>query len=81
MGKHETLFITEAQLAERMGLTTDQLKAAMHALNQAGFPMPDPLIAGRRYWPACKAFLDRRYGLASSSGQANPGLDGEERWS
>ena len=80
MTKSSALFLTEAQLAERMGLTTEVLATALPALTKAGFPMPDPLFGKRRYWPACEAFLDRRYGLAKSSGQGNPALDEEEPW-
>lgn len=80
MSKSDALFLTEAQIAQRMGLDTDVLKAKLPALTRAGFPSVDPLFDNRRYWPACQAFLDRRYGLAPSSQQANPGLDGEERW-
>lgn len=80
MSKAEALFLTEAQIAERMGLTTEQLKIALPALMQAGFPMKDPLFADRRYWPACQAFLDRRYGLTSSSPRAIPALDEVEPW-
>ncbi|NTG94211.1 winged helix-turn-helix domain-containing protein [Rhizobium rhizogenes] len=80
MTKATALFLTEAQLAERMGITTDVLKTALPALMQAGFPIPDPLFANRRYWPACEAFLDRRYGLAAALGQGIPALDGEEKW-
>lgn len=80
MSKSTTLFVTDAQVAERMGLSADQLKAALPALDKIGFPMPDPLFENRRYWPACQAFLDRRYGLTSSSPHAIPALDGEEKW-
>lgn len=81
MTKANALFLTDAQLAERMGISTALLDTALPALDKAGFPAPDPLFQNRRYWPACQAFLDRRYGLASSSApQANPALDGEEKW-
>lgn len=80
MTKATALFLTDAQLAERMGITTDLLKTALPALSKQGFPTPDPLFDKRRYWPACEAFLDKRYGLAASSLQANPGRDGEEKW-
>lgn len=80
MTKATALFLTEAQLAERMGISTDLLNTALPALSKSGFPMPDPLFGNRRYWPACEAFLDKRYGLAASSLQATPGLDGEEKW-
>lgn len=80
MSKATALLVTEAQIAERMGLQTDELKAVLPTLTKAGFPQPDPLLKNRRYWPACQAFLDRRYGLTSSSPQADPGLDGAEQW-
>ena len=80
MTKAAALFLTEAQIAARIGLDTEKFKNALPALTKSGFPDPDPLFAGRRYWPACQAFLDRRYGLTSSSPSAIPALDGEERW-
>ncbi|QHW26616.1 winged helix-turn-helix domain-containing protein [Rhizobium leguminosarum bv. viciae 248] len=80
MAKSSSLFLTEAQLAARMGIDADILGTALPALTKAGFPVPDPLFANRRYWPACEAFLDRRYGLSPSSGQGTPALDGEEKW-
>lgn len=80
MSKSDALFLTEGELAARMGLKLDVLKTALPALSQAGFPSPDPLFDGRRYWPACQAFLDRRYGLASSSPGAIPALDEVEPW-
>lgn len=80
MSKATALFLTEGELAERMGIKTELLKDALSALSKSGFPPPDPLFGGRRYWPACEAFLDRRYGLTSSSPAANPGIDGEEKW-
>ncbi len=76
----DTLFLTDSEIAKRLGLDTEQFKTALPALLKEGFPRPDALFAERRYWPACQAFLDRRYGLASSSPQANPGLDEEEPW-
>ena len=78
-----SLFLTEGELAARMGIDLDMLKTALPALSQSGFPQPDPLFANRRYWPACEAFLDRRYGLTPQSGQGNvalPSLDEEEPW-
>nr|WP_183368075.1 winged helix-turn-helix domain-containing protein [Gellertiella hungarica] len=63
-----------------MGLKLEQLRDALPSLDKIGFPKPDPLFADRRYWPAVKAFLDRRYGLAAASGQGIPALDGVESW-
>lgn len=75
-----SLFLTEGELAARMGIDLPILQTALPALTKAGFPVPDPLFANRRYWPACEAFLDRRYGLSSSSPQGAPALDGVEPW-
>lgn len=80
MTKASSLFLTEGELAGRMGVELELLKTALPALAKSGFPSPDPLFGGRRYWPACEAFLDRRYGLSSSSGQGTPALDGDEKW-
>ncbi|SER57052.1 winged helix-turn-helix domain-containing protein [Rhizobium sp. NFR03] len=73
------MFLTEAELAARIGVKSEILKGALLALDKEGFPVPDPLFGNRRYWPACKAFLDRRYGLAAPN-SSSPGLDGEENW-
>ena len=80
MAKSESLFVTEAQCAERLGLTTEQFKMALPAAIKSGFPSPDDLFAKRRYWPAVKAWLNRRYGLIDEDASAPPGLDGRENW-
>lgn len=74
------LFLTDAEVAKRMGIETEAFKAQVTVLEREGFPLPDPLFQKRRYWPACQAFLDRRYGLIPSSFQSVPALDGEEQW-
>ncbi len=81
MTKAHALFLTESQIAERMGLSAEQFKVALPALKVAGFPEPDPLFCKRRYWPACEAFLDRRYGLTPAIGSRLAAVDGEEHWS
>ncbi|MDW9582671.1 winged helix-turn-helix domain-containing protein [Sinorhizobium meliloti] len=81
MSKSTGLFVTDAQCAERMGLTREQFKLALLAAGKAGFPPADPTFANRRYWPAVKAWLDRRYGLYQGNAvTAPPGLDGTEKW-
>ncbi|RAX40752.1 winged helix-turn-helix domain-containing protein [Rhizobium tropici] len=82
MAKSDSLFVTDAQCAERLGLTTEVLATALPALTKAGFPMRDPLFANRRYWPAVRAWLDRRYGMGKDDGmlRAPPGLDEPEPW-
>ena len=42
-----------------------------------GMPKVDPLT-GRRYWPAVRAFLDRRHGLREHI--VPVAVDGVERW-
>lgn len=81
MAKAEQLFLTESQIAERIGLPTDKCKTILKTLEKDGFPMPDQMFEGRRYWPACKAFLDQRYNLGKQYSQNSPALDGEEKWS
>lgn len=81
MAKSDKLFVTEAECADRIGLSTEQFKIALPAAIKGGFPAPDPLFANRRYWPAVKAWLDRRYGLGDDSTlRGLPGLDGVENW-
>lgn len=80
MSKLDSLYLTEAEQAARVGLPLDEWKEVASTLEKAGFPTPEPLFRGRRYWPACKAFLDRRYQLGSQSLSGTPALDGEERW-
>ncbi|WP_309550403.1 winged helix-turn-helix domain-containing protein [Rhizobium rhizogenes] len=74
--------MTEAECAERLGLSTEQFKIALPAAMQSGFPMKDPLFGDRRYWPAIRAWLDRRYGLGDDDSTLHglPGLDGVENW-
>ncbi len=69
MARSDSLFVTEAQCANRLGLSLEQFKIALHAATQAGFPMKDPLFADRRYWPAVRAWLDRRYGMHDGAGK------------
>ncbi len=80
MAKSDALFVTEAQCAERLGLSLDQFKAALLAADKSGFPMKDPLFANRRYWPAVRAWLDNRYGLDGEKSHAPYPPDGKEVW-
>ncbi|MFB0691948.1 winged helix-turn-helix domain-containing protein [Agrobacterium pusense] len=81
MAKSDALFVTEAQCAERLGLSLDQYNTALIAAGKAGFPQPDPLFADRRYWPAVRVWLDRRYGIGEERGMLSiPALDGKEKW-
>ncbi|MDQ0132618.1 DNA-binding Lrp family transcriptional regulator [Neorhizobium galegae] len=82
MSKKDCLMLTDAEIAERVGLSTDEFRDAVSTLEKAGFPLRDPLFRNRRYWPACQAFMDKRYGLASSFTRRNPAPEkkGVEVW-
>lgn len=54
------LFLTEAEIARRTGVSARQWRAAAHALEKQGLPKRDPLFAKRRHWPAVRDFLDKR---------------------
>lgn len=74
------LYPTEDQIAAAV-LPEKNMKSwsgIAAALEKDGFPMVDPLFGGR-YWPAVKAFLDRRAGLRKDVVPQVP--DGEEDWS
>jgi hypothetical protein len=72
MTKASSLFLTDAQVADKIGIPTQDLVDTMPALERAGFPTKDPLFNNKRYWPAIQAFLDKRSGLASSFQRRNP---------
>jgi hypothetical protein len=58
------LFLTEADIARRLGQMPRDWDAKAMVLERHGLPRIDPLMGGR-YWPAVKAFFDRRYGISS----------------
>lgn len=81
MAKSDRLFVTEAECAERIGLSTEEYKRIVDGLERDGFPRKDPLFCNRRYWPAVRAFLDWRYGLGDHrSLHSSPSLDEIEPW-
>ena len=78
--KTDTLYLTEAQIAHRLGVKAEEWRATAVVLERTGLPKPEILFGNRRYWPAVRSFLDRRYDLEPQSRQGNPALDGDERW-
>lgn len=72
------LYLSDAELIERLNCGEKRGRAAIRAMEREGFPQPDPLI-GKRYFPAVKRFLDVRNGLAPNS-HAGFAPDGEEHW-
>jgi hypothetical protein len=71
------LFLTEAEIASNVGLGSLEWSAAAAVLEKSGLPRPDLLFGNRRYWPAVKAFLDRRAGMGHAWSLT---VDGEEHW-
>jgi hypothetical protein len=66
-GRAVPLFATEEEIA-RLVLgpgRTAEWKGMATVLERKGLPAIDPQ-AGRRYWPAVKAFFDRRAGLSAN---------------
>ncbi|KAB2664179.1 winged helix-turn-helix domain-containing protein [Brucella tritici] len=75
----EKLFMTDGEIAKMLGLPHKHCQPALRALEKEGLPLPEPLFENRRYWPAVRAFFDRRYGLLDPLSPP-PALDGEEKW-
>jgi hypothetical protein len=73
-----TLYMTDAEIAAELGIETESWKSTAAVLEKDGLPKFDPLFGRRRYWPAVRAYLDRRNGLGNSSSIGT--IDGEENW-
>lgn len=73
-----TLYVSDREIARRLGIGERRWRANARVLEQRGLPRPDPLFADKRYWPAVRAFLDRRSGLTAPLAAAV--IDGEENW-
>ena len=58
---HETLYVTDAELIRRLGIPEKRGRAILRELatKHLGFPKPQAIADGRRYWPAVKAYFDR----------------------
>jgi hypothetical protein len=76
----DKLFLTDGEIAARLGVKTDTIKEKLEVLERSGFPRPDPQFENRRYWPAVKAWLDRRFNLAPSSQSGNLARNGDGKW-
>lgn len=76
---NDALYLCEAAIAQRVlgsGLQA-QWQAIALLWEREGLPRVDPLT-GARYWPAVRAFLDRRHGLGQSV--LPVAADGAENW-
>ncbi|EJT05683.1 hypothetical protein [Rhizobium sp. CCGE 510] len=74
------LYLSEASIAHRV--LGAKSRTAWDALaivwERDGLPRIDPMT-GCRYWPAVRAFLDRRHGLHQTALPST--VDGAENWS
>ena len=77
LAKPDPLYLDEADLAQRIGLPIEDWRAVATVLERAGMPLKDTLF-GRRYWPAVKAYFDRRAGLTNAAICSQP--DGLENF-
>lgn len=74
------LFMTDAEVARALGVTTQGFKEQLELLERKEFPHEDEFFKNRRYWPAVKAYFDREYGLISTPAPTPYGPDGVENW-
>ena len=73
-----SLYPDENELARCvLGKNAKQWSSIATTLEREGLPQIDPLIGGR-FWPAVRAFLDRRHGLSTTHIPSS--ADGEEIW-
>ena len=66
------LFLPDKQIAQLLGIGEKTWRAVAQQLERQGLPKPDPSFANRRYWPAVRAFLDRRYHLDATGIRIGP---------
>jgi len=73
------LYLPEKAIAQRIlgSGAVARWEGMATVLEREGLPRIDPLT-GCRYWPAVRAFLDRRHGLAQ--GVLPSTADGAETW-
>lgn len=70
------LYLSDAELVKRLGIGEKTGRVAFRELERArGFPQKDPLFADKRYWPAVKAFLDRRSGVSIGATSTPDGME------
>lgn len=65
-------YISDADVAAKLGMNTSEWTATAKALERYGLPMRDPLFNNRRCWPAVSEFLIRR-----AIGDNGPSENGE----
>lgn len=57
----EQLYVSDAELIAKIGVDAETLGSFIRLLDRnpkSGFPKPDPMLGGRRYWPAVRDWFD-----------------------
>lgn len=73
-----SLYPSEAEIARLiLGDNASRWPELAKVEERSGLPMRDPLYGGR-YWPAVKAYLDKRHGVSDHAPPA--AADGGENW-
>jgi hypothetical protein len=72
------LYKTDQEIAAIVGVCKEKFSAIAKVLERDGFPRKDPQFSQKRYFPAVKAWLDRRHGLGPLLALGEP--DGKENW-
>lgn len=65
------LYLSDAEIMKLVGVGESTWRVAVAALEPRGFPKKDPLMAGKRLWPAVKQFLCKRGGLDGTIGASD----------
>lgn len=70
--KSDTLYVTDAEIVERMGVPGRLGWALIREFNDKHptFPKKDKLFGDRRYWPAVRAWFDARNRLKMDVSEA-----------
>lgn len=77
--REASLYLSDSEVAARVlgGGRCREWEAIVVLLEREGLPRIDPLMGGR-YWPAVRAYLDRRHGLHRLTVPSS--ADGDETW-
>jgi hypothetical protein len=68
----ERLFLSDAEIAERIPQSLDEWVAAAAVLERHGLPKRDPLFQERRCWPMVRDFLCARAGGSMEQAPRKP---------
>jgi hypothetical protein len=61
--EQDKLWVSDAELIRRIGVPEKKAREAIRMLEaKSNFPKKEKLFGNRRYWPAVKGFMDKRYG-------------------